>query len=294
VADARLVTANAVSTTLGTVSYTAALGAAAVLLNSPLIGADFQGYGVITATAAVGYLASAAILRGSFAPPDLGPPAGAHPPAAVRAALVDVVRGMLAGLRHLIDRPVAGYAMLVQAGHRGLFGVLTLATLLLFSEEFRAGGVGRSLGGLALLLVAGIGGVLTGAAVTPAVTRRLPGWAWVSLTLGGTAIAVLAVGPLFVQALFVIPVFVLNVAAQSTKIIVDTALQHECADAFRGRVFSVNDTAFNLTFVAGLFLAAVTLPADGESVTAVIAVAAGYAVLAGWYAAVARRAVPAG
>lgn len=294
VADARLVTANAVSTTLGTVSYTLGLGTAVGLLRSPYVGADFQGYGVIAATAAVGYLFSAAVLRASFAPLDLGPPPAATPVLALRAALLDVSRGMVAGIRHLAARSTAGYALLVQAGHRLLFGVLTLATLLLFREEFKAEGAASSISGLAVLLVAGIAGVLAGAAVTPPMTRQIPSWAWVCTVLGATALAVLTVGPTFAKALFVIPVFVLNMAAQSTKIIVDTALQHQCADEFRGRVFSVNDTAFNLTFVVGLFIAAVALPADGRSVSAVVAVAAGYAGLAVWYAVVGRRVDPAG
>jgi hypothetical protein len=289
VLDEKLVTANAVATTLGTVAYSLGLGTALGVLHSPYIGADFHGYGMITVTAAVGYLVSALLLWTSFAQTDLGPPPANRTREPVLAAVVEVARGMVAGIRHLSRRPVAGYAMLVQAGHRVFFGILTLAGLLLFSQEFVDGSPGRSLSGVALLLIAGMAGVLTGAAITPSVTRRIPSWSWISLSLGAAAIAVFTIVPLFHQVLFVIPVFVLNVAAQSTKIIVDTDIQHECADEFRGRVFSVNDTAFNLTFVGGLFIAATTLPVDGRSVTAAVVVAAGYGVLAVGYAAIARR-----
>jgi MFS family permease len=291
VPDEKLVTANAVATTLGTVAYSLGLGTALGLLHSPFVGADFRGYGVITVTASVGYLVSSLLLRTSFAPAALGPPATHRGREPVVAALVEVARGMVAGVRHLNRRPVAGYGLLVQAGHRALFGVLTLAALLMFSHEFVDGSPVRSMSGVALLLAAGMAGVLTGAAVTPAATRRMPGWLWVSLTLGATAVAVFTVVPLFNAVLFMVPVFVLNVAAQSTKIMVDTAIQHECADAYRGRVFSVNDTAFNLTFVVGLFVAALTLPPGGQSVTAALAVSVGYAALAVGYAALARRVV---
>lgn len=289
VEDDKLVSANAVSTTLGTVSYSLGLGTALAILHSPFIGTDFHGYGMITVTASVGYLVSAVVLRASFTAETLGPPPGAlHAREPVLTAVVEVARGMVAGIRHLVRRPVAGYALLVQAGHRALFGVLTLAALLLFSQEFVEGSQGRSMSGMALLLMSGMTGVIVGAALTPAVTRRIPSWSWISLTLGATAVAVFAVVPVFDAVLFVIPVLVLNVAAQSTKIIVDTALQHECTDEYRGRVFSVNDTAFNLTYVVGLFVAAVTLPPDGRSASAAFVVAIGYGALAAGYAAVAR------
>jgi predicted MFS family arabinose efflux permease len=80
-----------------------------------------------------------------------------------------------------------------------------------------------------------------------------------------------------------------NLATQGIKIVVDTALQHECDDRFRGRVFSINDTSFNLSFVLGLFIGAVVLPVDGHAPVVLLTVAAGYAVAACWYAVVGGR-----
>jgi hypothetical protein len=54
-------------------------------------------------------------------------------------------------------------------------------------------------------------------------------------------------------------------------------------------VFSVNDTAYNMCFVIGLFGAALALPADGHSVPAILLVSAGYLVLAGWFGMAAAR-----
>jgi predicted MFS family arabinose efflux permease len=54
-------------------------------------------------------------------------------------------------------------------------------------------------------------------------------------------------------------------------------------------VFSVNDTAFNLCFVGGLFLGALILPSDGHSPAVLAAAGAAYAVLALWYAVAASR-----
>jgi len=79
------------------------------------------------------------------------------------------------------------------------------------------------------------------------------------------------------------------VAAQGIKIVVDTDLQHECDDEYRGRVFSVNDTTYNLAFVGGLFLAAEALPADGHSPTMLVLVSIGFLLLTAWYARVGGR-----
>jgi hypothetical protein len=44
-------------------------------------------------------------------------------------------------------------------------------------------------------------------------------------------------------------------------------------------VFSVNDTTYNVCYVAGLFVGALVLPADGHSLPAVVVIGAGYAVV---------------
>jgi predicted MFS family arabinose efflux permease len=84
-------------------------------------------------------------------------------------------------------------------------------------------------------------------------------------------------------------VLFINITAQSIKIVVDTALQHECDDAYRGRVFSINDTAFNLCFVVGLLVAALVLPSDGHSPTVLLVVGLGYALVTLWYAVMGGR-----
>ena len=74
-----------------------------------------------------------------------------------------------------------------------------------------------------------------------------------------------------------------GLAAQGIKICVDTFVQRDVEDAFRGRVFSVYDVLFNVAFVAAAASAAVVLPSDGRSSAALVVVAAGYLVLAVGY-----------
>ncbi|HCU52113.1 MAG TPA: MFS transporter, partial [Micromonosporaceae bacterium] len=79
-------------------------------------------------------------------------------------------------------------------------------------------------------------------------------------------------------------------------IIVDATIQHECDDVYRGRIFSVNDTAYNLCFVGGLFITAMAFPPNGKSVAGLFTVALGFIALSIWFAIGSRRpsaAVPA-
>jgi MFS family permease len=290
VEDRRLVTANALSGTLGSVCYSAGFGSSVLLLRVAGIPATFHGYAVIAALAPFGYLASALLANASFRRDELGPDATERRDDRLLAGLVDVFRGMIAGIRHLADKRGAAYALIAQAGFRALYGVLALATLLLFRRYFVTGAdFGGSIAGLGLVFGVGSLGVLVAAFLTPPVTRRVGGWRWITWLLGLTGVTILVCGLPFQRELLLLAVFVVNVAAQSTKIVVDTALQHECADEYRGRVFSVNDTSFNLCFVGGLYLAAVTLPDNGKSAPALLLVAVGYLLVAGWYTVVGGR-----
>jgi MFS family permease len=272
VPPARLVTANSLSTTAGTAAFV--LGGALAVALLPLAGAGDRGYAVVATLGALGYLASAAAARG-FAATRLGPDG-----AVTGATAAEVARGLVAGARHLAERRGAGYALLALSGHRVLFGVTTVAMLLLYRTHF-----GTGLAGLGQAVAAGALGALAAAAVTPWAVRHLAPRHWVAglLAAAGVGLAVLASPyrpvPLLAAA------FVLGLAGQGVKIVTDTAVQTACDDDFRGRVFSVYDTVFNVTMVAGLFAGALTLPPDGRSHAVLAAVASGYVALALGYTA---------
>jgi uncharacterized membrane protein YqjE len=78
--------------------------------------------------------------------------------------------------------------------------------------------------------------------------------------------------------------FVLGFVAQAVKICVDTTLQESVDDDFRGRVFSVYDTLFNVTFVVALLGAALWLPPSGRSLPALLVTTAGYLLAAAVFA----------
>jgi hypothetical protein len=83
--------------------------------------------------------------------------------------------------------------------------------------------------------------------------------------------------------------FVLSLGAQATKIVTDTSLQLEIEDDYRGRVFSINDTGFNLMFVLGLLIGSLVLPVSGVSPATMVGVGLGYAMVAIGFGLVNRR-----
>jgi hypothetical protein len=287
VEDRRLVTANALAGTLGSICFALGLGRA-VLALSHLVPATFHGYGLIASLAMIGYAASALLARWSFTPDALGP--DGPPEHGLRTAIASSGRGLVAGVRHLGVARGAAYAMLAQSAQRFLYGVLALATLLLYRGPFAGGdGVTGSIPGLALIFAAGGVGTLVASVLTPPVARRIAGWRWLTALLAAEGVAIAALGPPFHPGLLALAVLVVSIAGQGVKIVVETDLQHECDDDYRGRVFSLNDTAFNATFVAGMFIAALILPPDGRSIGVLVAVAVGFVAVSLWYAVVGGR-----
>ncbi|MGH3736753.1 MAG: MFS transporter [Micromonosporaceae bacterium] len=281
VEEGRLVTANAVSTTFGTVCFSLGLGASALV--QQWWGASYHSYGGIASVAVVGYVAAAVIARYSFSVDQLGPD---HAPRhrGVVGEMVDVAHGMVSGFVHLTQRGGAAYPLVAQAIHRGLYGVLAIGVLLLYRNYFTTDNdFSSSIAGLGQVVIAGAAGSLLAAVITPLVTGRIGGRAWITIVLGAVGGSVLVLGLPYRPLLLVAAVFIINIASQGTKIVVDTAIQQECDDDHRGWVFSVNDTTFNLCFVIGLFSGALLLPEDGHSPAVLVGVCAGYGLLVAWF-----------
>jgi hypothetical protein len=225
-------------------------------------------------SSAVPYLLASTV-AGRFGRPQLGPDAAAR---SARLRARDVAAGMAAGARHVRARPRAVAALGAMSLHRFCYGLLTLMTLLLYRNTFPpAGGLFRGgLVGLSEVIGAGAVGTLLAALATPPVVRRAGLRRWVVLLLAGGGTAQLALGLPFAAPTVVAAALLLGLVAQGVKICVDTTVQEEVADDFRGRVFSVYDTLFNVLFVAALLVGAVLLPASGVSVSMLIAVAVLY------------------
>ena len=287
-----LVTANSIAPTLGTVSYSIGIGLAAGL--RVLIGDASADYGIISSVAVPFYVAAALIARASFTVGQLGPDeTERHDDRSIGAEIARITRGMAEGVRHLAERRGAAYTLIAQGAYRYLYGVLTIMTLQLFRLYFDAGEHdAKAIGGLVAVFAAGSAGGFIGAMITPYMTRRFGPRAWVLIVLCGVAADVAVFGPPLVQVLLVAATFVLNIGSQSLKIVLDTSIQISCEDQFRGRVFSFNDTAFNVCWVLGQLTGALLLPENGRSLGLIVAVAAGFLLLAAGYALASRRHAP--
>jgi MFS family permease len=287
----RLVLANAISPTAGTV--VTIIGAGIGLALRAAGGGGDHGDALVAAVAAAGYAAAA--VAGSRLPADsLGP----HPPstAPLREQLAGIASGLAAGAHHLRQRPIASHALGVIFAQRFVFGIWSIMGLLLYRNAFhdqgvlRAGlvGVGQAVG------VAGVG-LVTAALVTPWVVARIGRRRWIVVVIFAVAITQFAFGAPFAIVPILFSALALGFTNQVTKVCVDTLVQTSVDDEFRGRVFSLYDTSFNLSFVGGAFVAAFILPSNGKSVGVLAAMSVAYLAIAVGYAAAERlhgRSVP--
>jgi MFS family permease len=283
VSPRQLLLANSVSTTSGSLLTIAGLGIALSLRHA--VGPNDRGNAVIAVVSCVVYLAAAAA-AGRIPVKLLGPDGSA--PALARA-LKDVVDGLAAGSVHVWQRRPVARALAAIAATRLLIGMATIGTLLLYRNYFHDSGVLRAgIVGLGQAFAASAVGFLLAAVIAPAATARVGKSRWIVLVLSGAAVAQVAFGLPFAKAPLLAGAAVIGFATQSTKICVDTIVQEQIDDEFRGRVFSLYDTVFNLTFVLAAVLAAFVLPLDGKSYAVLIAIGAGYALTALLYGAAGR------
>ena len=231
--------------------------------------------------------AGASALATRMAPGLLGPdrPADAD---ALRRELRHLARGLVAGARHLIDRRTPARALGVMAVHRFLYGVVFISAILMSRNLLAAPGAD----GLAVfgLVVAALGvGSAVAVVLTPVLAPRTGPHRWIVLCL-----LLAAVGQLVLTATASLPAVLavaglLGLAAQGAKIAVDTIVQRDTADAYRGRAFALYDVLYNAAFVGAAALAALALPDSGYSPAVFAGLAVTYAVSAVLYRSGARR-----
>ncbi|MEU8525362.1 MFS transporter [Streptomyces sp. NPDC048629] len=270
--EERLVLANSLSPTAGTLAATVGGGLA---FGVRLIASDSDV--AVVALGALLYLCSAlAALR--MPRTLLGPdPTPVQP--RLGAAVVSTARGLVEGLRHLAERRPAARALTAMTLMRFCYGALTVTVLMLARYAWGTDDSdGLALLGLAVA-VSGAG-FFAAAAISPWAVGRLGPSGWMTMCAGSAAILEPALGLTFAPAPFMIAAFVLGLATQGAKIATDTVVQTSVDDSYRGRVFSLYDVLFNVAFVAAAGVAALMLPPDGRSVPLILVVAALYLAVA--------------
>lgn len=260
VAGPLLVTANALTPTAGTMF--AAIGGLLGIVIRALAGGGDYGSEVVLVCAVLSYAAAGAVAL-TLGKDRLGPDDDT-----ISDTFMGVMRGLGDGFRQLVDRPVAGRAVIVVIIHRIAFGALTVLGLLLVRNTLNPSSDPEdALTQFAIITGAAAAGALVGAILTPGMTRRMGFVPWTVIAMGQAAPIVTAgiflgaygarLWPLLVAALS------LGFAGQSAKVSSDTLVQREVDDDHLGRVFSLFDVAVNLALVTGITVAAFGSPASG-------------------------------
>ncbi|MFE1832732.1 MFS transporter [Streptomyces sviceus] len=272
--EERLVIANSLSPTAGTLAAIAGGGLAFVVR---LLIADSD--------AAVVLLGAGLYLCGALAalrmPPELlGPDRELIQPR-LDAALAGTARDLAAGVRHLAApaRRSAARALGAMSVMRFCYGALLVTVLMLCRYALTS----DPDDGLALLgLALGISGAgfFVAAVITPWAAGKIGPKRWIVVCAATAAVLEPALGLPFSTAPMLIAAFVLGLITQGAKIATDTIVQSSVDDGFRGRIFSVYDVLFNIAFVGAAAVAALILPPDGRSVPMVVGVAVLYAAIA--------------
>ncbi|MBB6415941.1 MFS transporter [Streptomyces sp. AK010] len=270
----RLVIANSLSPTAGTLAATAGGGLAFVVR---LAVADSDAAVVLVGA---GLYLCAALASLSMARELLGPDRPL-PREEIGTALTGTARDLAAGVRHLAapQRREAAWALTAMSLMRFCYGALLVMLLMLCRYALTS----TADDGLALLgLALGFSGAgfFAAAVVTPWSAGRLGPGRWIVVCAGAAALLEPALGLPFATAPLLAAAFVLGLTTQGAKIATDTIVQSSVEDGFRGRIFSVYDVLFNVSFVGAAAVAAVMLPPDGRSVLLVITIATVYAAVA--------------
>jgi MFS family permease len=281
-----LMMANALTPTGGTLAFITGLafGTAARILWDRI---DIDGdVGVLVTAAAFYAVAGGVALRipRNLLGPDFDPDRPA-----VREAVRHVFRGMVEGVRHLGQQRPAAYGLAAIGAHRFFYGIWTVALILLYRNYFHdSSDVDAAFNELSIAVIVSGLGFVSAAVLTPLVTRRISPRAWILTLLAGAAVTQVFPGVLYTEPALLVAAYFLGLASQGIKICVDTLVQANVHDAFRGRVFAFYDVIFNIAFVAAAAVAAVLLPASGKSYAALAAVTLGYVLTAAGYALLTR------
>lgn len=276
----QLLMANTLTPTLGAVS--AAVGAGLGFLVRALTpaGAAQDGLTLVLAALLFGG-ASALALR--MTPDQLGP--DRRDRISVRDAVGTTLADMVDGARYLVRRGTPGLALGAMAAHRFLYGINFIALILisrnLLTDPTDAGAGLAMFATLTAISFAGNGLAIV---ATPLAHERMAPSRWIVVCLGIGALSMLVLTTTPILWVVAVSAFLLGLSVQGAKIAVDTIVQRDTQDAYRGRAFSLYDVLYNAAFAGAAAIAAAVLPNEGWSRPTWLVLAVVYVLLAVGYA----------
>lgn len=176
------------------------------------------------------------------------------------------VRDLADAVRHLLSRRTPALALGVMGAYRLVYG-LELVTTILASRNLLADPADAD-AGLAVfgtLMGAMLAGHGLAVVLTPLAQERVSPPTWVvACMLGGSLGQVLLVAG-HTRGGMVAGLFVFGVGVQGAKIAVDTIVQTDTSDDYRGRAFSFYDVLFNAAECLAAGVAVLVMPDVGWS-----------------------------
>jgi MFS family permease len=243
---------------------------------------DYRANAILFVLAAVGFVVSAGLAlripRRQLGPDDIAP-----------ARAREVVAGLVEAFAHLRSQRAAGVGLLTIGAHRLVFGIVTVATILVFRNYFHTPDqIDAAIADLSLLVVITGAGFVFASVVTPPMSARLGVRRTMIICLLASAVFQLVPGAIYARAALLVAGFLLGLTAQCIKICVDTLVQAHVADEFKGRVFTIYDMIFNVALVVAAVIAAIILPPNGKSALILIIMAICYVLIGLWFALASR------
>ncbi|MCC8927553.1 MULTISPECIES: MFS transporter [Nocardiaceae] len=251
VRTAWLVPMNSLLATIGSGFAAAGAGAAVAIIG--YVGAGDLGSGIAVAASASGSIVGA-IAAAGFRRHSLGPATLAEDRQATKTLIV-IATGLRSGAVAVWNSPTVTAAMTGIGAHRIAFGIDTLVMVLILRETTSSSPSG-GLAGFGIAVGATAAGMLVAALLTPFVLPRLGRIRTIVVGLIGAAIVQVTFVATLTQNSLLIGAFLLGIAGQTIKLTGDASMQTEIDDDHRGRVFALQDTVFNIFFVAALAVAA--------------------------------------
>lgn len=275
-----LLTANAILPTLGTLAATAGGGiaGAAVALVAPHSSDNSTAIFALVFAAALFAAASWASTR--IGKTTLGPQALlAGGELARRTA--DLAKELVQGIRHLRSRSTPFHALGVMATTRLFYGLAFVSGVLIAKQLWaQPGDTADALGSLTMLIGFSAVGFGLAALVTPMLAGRLSRQRWIQACLGVGALGQVVFSISSAKWALLTGAVITGFAVQAIKIAVDTIVQRDTDDDFRGRAFALYDVAYNVAFIASACVGALVLPDTGYSRDVMVVLALAYVVAA--------------
>lgn len=284
----QLLVANSLTPTLGGVS-TVVGGALGFLIGLVTPGGPVED-GVVLVVAAL-LFGTAAGLALRLGRDELGPEKAADDdvsgPGAAERLWADVratTTELVAGARYLVARRSPGAALGIMAVHRFLYGANFIA-LILISRNLLNDPRDASAGLATFAFLLGISLAGNGLAIiaTPLAHERMTPATWIVVCLGLGAASQIVLASTPRPGVIAVAAVMFGLSVQGAKIAVDTIVQADTADSFRGRAFALYDVLYNAAFVGAAALAAFALPDTGYSRAVFVGIALVYVVVAAWY-----------